>query len=151
MNPLSALYGAGVGLRNRLYDSGALRAHKLRGPVVSVGSISAGGAGKTPFLIMLGELLKQRDIDFDVLSRGYGRKSKGVKLVDPTGSPEDFGDEPLLIARKLGVPVIVGEDRLSRGNLPRGSLGRKLICWMTDFSIAAWRVTSTLRWSRSTT
>ncbi len=123
MNPLSALYGAGVGLRNRLYDSGALRAHKLRGPVISVGSISAGGAGKTPFLIMLGELLKQRDIDFDVLSRGYGRKSKGVKLVDPTGSPEDFGDEPLLIARKLGAPVIVGEDRFVAGQFAERKFG----------------------------
>ena len=90
MNPLSALYGAGVGLRNRLYDSGALRARKLQGPVISVGSISAGGAGKTPFLIMLGELLKQRGIAFDVLSRGYGRKSKGVKLVEPTGSPQEL-------------------------------------------------------------
>ena len=51
--------------------------------MVSIGSISAGGAGKTPFLIMLGELLKQRGIAFDVLSRGYGRKTKGVMLVDP--------------------------------------------------------------------
>ena len=123
MNPLSALYGAGVGLRNRLYDSGALRARKLRGPVISVGSISAGGAGKTPFLIMLGELLKQRGIAFDVLSRGYGRKSKGVKLVEPTGSPKDYGDEPLLIARELDVPVIVGEDRVAAGKFAEQKFG----------------------------
>jgi tetraacyldisaccharide 4'-kinase len=123
VNPLSALYGAGVGLRNRLYDSGTLRAHQLRGPVISVGSISAGGAGKTPFLIMVGELLKQRDIAFDVLSRGYGRKSKGVKLVDSAGSPEDYGDEPLLIARKLGVPVIVGEDRYAAGQFAEQKFG----------------------------
>jgi tetraacyldisaccharide 4'-kinase len=123
MNPLSALYGAGVVLRNRLYDSGTLRAHKLRGPVVSVGSISAGGAGKTPFLIMLGELLKKRDIAFDVLSRGYGRESKGVKLVDPAGSPKDYGDEPLLIARKLGVPVVVGEDRVAAGQFAEQEFG----------------------------
>ena len=123
MNPLSSLYGSGVALRNRLYDSGMVRTHKLRGPVVSVGSISVGGAGKTPFLIMLGEQLRQRSIAFDVLSRGYGRKSKGVKLVDPTGSPEDFGDEPLLIARKLSVPVIVGEDRFAAGQFAEQKFG----------------------------
>lgn len=117
MSILSALYGAGVGLRNRLYDRGTLASRRLRAPVVSVGSISAGGAGKTPFVIMLGELLKQRGIEFDVLSRGYGRESKGVKLVDPAGGPGEFGDEPLLIARKLGVPVIVGEDRFEAGRL----------------------------------
>ena len=123
MNPLSALYGAGVGLRNRLYDSGTLRTHKLQGPVVSIGSISVGGAGKTPFLIMLGELLKQRGIAFDVISRGYGRKSKGVRLVNPAGSPQEFGDEPLLIARKLGVPVIVGEDRYAAGQSAEKKFG----------------------------
>lgn len=123
MNPLSALYGAGVGLRNNFYDRGTLRAQKLQGPVVSIGSISAGGAGKTPFLIMLGELLKQRGIAFDVLSRGYGRKSKGVKLVDLAGSPQEFGDEPLLIARRLGVPVIVGEDRYAAGKFAEAKFG----------------------------
>ena len=112
-----------MALRNRLYDSGTLRTHKLQGPVVSIGSISAGGAGKTPFLIMLGELLKQRGIAFDVLSRGYGRKTKGVRLVDPQGSPQEFGDEPLLIARKLGVPVIVGEDRYAAGQLAEAKFG----------------------------
>jgi tetraacyldisaccharide 4'-kinase len=126
VNPLSALYGAGVALRNRLFDSGTLRTHKLQGPVVSIGSISAGGAGKTPFLIMLGELLKQRDITFNVLSRGYGRKTKGVRLVDPQGSPREFGDEPLLIARKLGVPVIVGEDRYAAGQLAEERFGVQL-------------------------
>jgi tetraacyldisaccharide 4'-kinase len=115
VNPLSVLYGAGVALRNRLFDSGTLRAHNLHGLVVSIGSISAGGAGKTPFLIMLGELLKEQGIAFDVLSRGYGRQTKGVRLVDPAGPAQEFGDEPLLIARKLGVPVIVGEDRYEAG------------------------------------
>jgi len=114
VNPLSALYAAGIGLRNALYDRGAL-SRRLQAPVVSIGSISAGGAGKTPFLIMLGELLKERDIAFNVLSRGYGRKTKGVRLVDPAGSAQEFGDEPLLMARRLGVPVIVGEDRFAAG------------------------------------
>ena len=95
----------------------------LQAPVVSIGSISAGGAGKTPFLIMLGELLKDRGLAFDVLSRGYGRRTKGVALVDPNGTPQEFGDEPLLIARKLGVPVIVGEDRYAAGQFAEQKFG----------------------------
>jgi tetraacyldisaccharide 4'-kinase len=114
MNPLSASYGAITAARNLLYDSGFFSG-KLRGPVVSVGSLSAGGAGKTPFLILLGELLKARDISFDVLSRGYGRAIRGVRLVDAAGSAREFGDEPLLIARKLQVPVVVGESRYDAG------------------------------------
>jgi tetraacyldisaccharide 4'-kinase len=116
LNPLSALYGAGIDSRNRLYDRGTFRAHRLKAPVVSIGSISAGGAGKTPFVILLGELLKQRGLAFNVLSRGYGRRTRGVALVDPAGTPQEFGDEPLLIARKLGAPVIVGGDRYEAGH-----------------------------------
>jgi tetraacyldisaccharide 4'-kinase len=123
LNPLSALYGAGVGIRNRLYDDRTLSVRRLNGPVVSIGSISAGGAGKTPFLIMVGELLRLRGIAFDVLSRGYGRHTKGIALVDPAGSPQEFGDEPLLIARKLGVPVIVGEDRYAAGQFAEQKFG----------------------------
>ncbi|MGE5724526.1 MAG: tetraacyldisaccharide 4'-kinase, partial [Acidobacteriota bacterium] len=115
MSPLSALFGAGVRARNALYDRGALRARRLRGPTISVGNLSVGGAGKTPFVIMLGQQLQARGIQFDVLSRGYGRSSRGVAFVDPQGLARDFGDEPLLIARRLGVPVVVGEDRYAAG------------------------------------
>lgn len=123
MNPLGSLYGAGVDLRNSLYDRGTLSTRRLQAPVISIGSISAGGAGKTPFLIMLGELLQKRGMAFDVLSRGYRRRKKGVRLVDPAGTAEEFGDEPLLIARALGVPVIVGEDRHEAGCFAEESFG----------------------------
>src|SRR5437016_10613780 len=106
MNPLASIFGAGVRLRNALYDRGNLKVRRLQGPVISVGNLSAGGSGKTPFVLLLGELLKARGVKFDVLSRGYGRKSRGVLLVDPAGLPQEFGDEPLLIARKLQIPVI---------------------------------------------
>ena len=115
MNPLSTIYGGVVGARNALYDRGVFRARRLQGAVISVGNLSAGGSGKTPFVLLLGELLKARGVKFDVLSRGYGRQSSGVLLVDPAGLPQQFGDEPLLIARKLQVPVIVGEDRYEAG------------------------------------
>jgi tetraacyldisaccharide 4'-kinase len=115
MNPLSALFGLGVRTRNALYDRGLARAQRLGGPVVSIGNLSVGGAGKTPFVLLLGELLKARGIKFDILTRGYGRKTRGVALVDPAGSANDFGDEPLLLARRLNVPVIVGEGRYPAG------------------------------------
>src|SRR5947199_5878843 len=100
-----------------------MRANKLRGPVVSVGNLSIGGSGKTPFVLLLGDLLKQRGIQFNILSRGYGRRSRGVLLVDPSGSAREFGDEPLLMARRLNVPVIVGEDRYSAGCFAEATFG----------------------------
>jgi tetraacyldisaccharide 4'-kinase len=126
VNPLSALYGAIVRARNDLYDRGTLKIQRLHGPVVSIGNLTVGGSGKTPFLIVLGEMLKQRGVGFDVLSRGYGRATKGVALVVSEGSPRDFGDEPLLIARKLQVPVIVGEDRYAAGQFAEQKFGPQL-------------------------
>ena len=117
MNPLTGLYGAATALRNTLFDRGVLSSRRLEQPVVSVGNLSVGGSGKTPFVIALGELLKARGIRFDVLSRGYGRKTRGVLVVEPDGNAADFGDEPLLIARRLGVPVIVGESRYEAGRV----------------------------------
>jgi tetraacyldisaccharide 4'-kinase len=115
MNPLSAIFGAGVAVRNSLYDRGVFKGRRLSRPVVSIGNLSVGGSGKTPFVIALGELLKARGIAFDVLSRGYGRNAAGISVVDPNGSPEEYGDEPVLIASRLQVPVIVGADRYQAG------------------------------------
>jgi tetraacyldisaccharide 4'-kinase len=126
LNPLSAIYGSIVGTRNALYERRVLSSKRLQGAVVSVGNLSAGGAGKTPFVMLLGELLKSRGVKFDVLSRGYGRKSRGVLLVDPAGLPQEFGDEPLLIARRLQVPVVVGEDRFEAGRFAEARFGLQL-------------------------
>jgi tetraacyldisaccharide 4'-kinase len=126
VNPISAIFGAGVAARNTLYDQKFFKVQKLSRPVVSVGNISVGGSGKTPFVIALGSLLKQRDITFDVLSRGYGRQSSETLVVDPEGTPEQFGDEPLLLARKLQVPVIVGADRYTAGLLAEQKFPSKL-------------------------
>ena len=71
-------------------------------------------------------MLQDRGIPFDVLSRGYGRKTRGVLEVDPNGSPEEFGDEPLLIARRLSCPVIVGESRYHAGLHAEKESGAKL-------------------------
>ncbi|HVZ60255.1 MAG TPA: tetraacyldisaccharide 4'-kinase [Terriglobales bacterium] len=122
----AALFGAAVQARNALYNHGILASRQLQGPVVSVGNLSVGGSGKTPFIIALGELLLARKIPFDVLSRGYGRDSRGALIVDPAGSPRQFGDEPLLIARRLQVPVVLGEERYAAGLLAEQNFGPRL-------------------------
>ena len=126
MTSLSILFGAAVGARNALYNRGVLPSRRLERPVVSIGNLSVGGSGKTPFVLLLGDLLKQRGIAFDVLSRGYGRQTRGVAIVDPGGTPRDFGDEPLLIARKLQVPVILGEERFAAGRVAEECLSSRL-------------------------
>ncbi len=126
MNPLATIYGGVVATRNALYERRILRTRSLQGPVISVGNLSSGGSGKTPFVLLMGEMLNARGIKFDVLSRGYGRKTRGVLLVDPAGLPAQFGDEPLLIARKLQVPVVVGENRHNAGVFAEARFGHQL-------------------------
>lgn len=113
--PLSGLFGGAVALRNRLYDQGTIKIERLARPVVSIGNLRVGGAGKTPFTLHLGKLLQARGIAFDILSRGYRREAKAIRLVDANGTAREFGDEPLLLARQLQVPVIVGADRVAAG------------------------------------
>lgn len=115
--PLVPLYAAAVAARNQVCDRGWQRQQRLRAPVVSIGNLSVGGSGKTPLTIRLAELLRERGLFVDVLSRGYARRSHQVTRVDPSGSWKDYGDEPLLIARQARVPVYVGASRAAAGLL----------------------------------
>lgn len=118
--PLQPLYRTGLLAKNALYKSGLLPVRSLQRPVISIGSLSAGGAGKTPFVLALAQLLEREGISVDVLSRGYGRRSKAVEWVDPSGDAGHFGDEPLDLARQ-GVPVFVGASRFAAGTLAERS------------------------------
>ena len=93
----------------------AVPVRRLRYPVVSIGNLSTGGSGKTPLTIALASALQWRGIRVDVLSRGYGRQGQSIDRVDEHGTAEDFGDEPLLIARVTGVPVYVSPQRYDAG------------------------------------
>jgi tetraacyldisaccharide 4'-kinase len=115
--PLTPLYAAGAMLRSAALRCGLEPVRKLQWPVISVGNLSVGGAGKTPFTIALAQLLVREGMRVDVLSRGYGRQSKAVERVDLDGSAGRFGDEPILIARAAGVPVYVGARRFEAGKL----------------------------------
>jgi tetraacyldisaccharide 4'-kinase len=122
MAPLGALYGAALSAKNLAYERKWLKAKRLGRPVISVGNLSVGGAGKTPLTIRLAELLQAEGIEVDVLSRGYGRSGRATEQVDPAGSALRFGDEPLLIARRTGAPVFVGASRYEAGLLAQASL-----------------------------
>lgn len=115
--PLVSLYAAALGLKDALRRVGVLRVRALQWPVVSVGSLSAGGAGKTPVVIALARLLHEAGWTVDVLSRGYGREGRGAEQVRAGAdrSAVRFGDEPVLIAQQTELPVWVGADRFAAG------------------------------------
>lgn len=91
---------------------GLRRPASLAVPVVVVGNLSVGGTGKTPLVIALAKGLRERGLRVGVISRGYGRRSKGVRLVMQDSDAAEVGDEPLLIAAASGAPVVVGEKRV---------------------------------------
>ncbi len=124
LSPFAALYGAALAAKNLGYDRGWLRARGLEWPVVSVGNLSVGGAGKTPIVMELARLLRLHAVPVDVLSRGYGRAdARRVERVDKHGDAGRYGDEPLLIARGAGVPVYVGASRWAAGRLAEREAG----------------------------
>ncbi|MCB9264494.1 MAG: tetraacyldisaccharide 4'-kinase [Lewinellaceae bacterium] len=109
--PFSFLYGIGVGLRNALYSRGLLKGVEFNVPVISVGNLSVGGAGKTPHIEYLIRLLKDY-IEVATLSRGYRRKTKGFLAVNTRMNAEQVGDEPLQFKRKFpDIQVTVSESR----------------------------------------
>lgn len=105
------LYGLAIGMRNMLYDIGLVRSSSFNVPIISVGNLTVGGAGKTPHIEYLIRLLKDY-IYVSTLSRGYKRKSKGFQWVSLNNDATQVGDEPLQFKRKFpGVFVAVSESR----------------------------------------
>jgi tetraacyldisaccharide 4'-kinase len=109
--PLVPLYAGIVAAKGWLFDRELLPHRRLGRAVISVGSLSAGGAGKTPVVLMLAEQLTQRGFEVRILTRGYGRRRRFPERVDPKGDATRFGDEPILLARRSGALVYVGGDR----------------------------------------
>jgi tetraacyldisaccharide 4'-kinase len=115
--PLAPLYAVGSAVRDLRIRRGWEPVRRLGWPVISVGNLSTGGAGKTPLAIALARLLTAKGWQVDVLSRGYGRINRQPALVRVDGTAAEFGDEPLLIARETGVPVYVARQRYDAGLL----------------------------------
>lgn len=112
--PLSLLYRLVVALRRALFRGGVLRAVRLPVPVVIVGNITVGGAGKTPLTCALAEALRERGWRPGVVSRGYGGSADTARAVAAMDDPRVVGDEPLIFAA-MSLPVWIGRDRVAAG------------------------------------
>lgn len=111
--PLSVLYRMATDIRNILYDKGILSSEEFDFPVICIGNITAGGTGKTPHAEYLINLLRN-DFRVALLSRGYKRKSRGVRIASQSSTTLEIGDEPLQIYRKFpGTLVVVDSDRVN--------------------------------------
>ena len=110
LRPLSWVFGMLAALRRGAYRRHLLRRVRLPVPVVVVGNITAGGAGKTPLVAALVEALRARGRHPGIVSRGYGRCTRGARAVHAEDDARDTGDEPLMLVA-TGVPVWVGADR----------------------------------------
>lgn len=110
--PVSILFGALAGARRLAYRVGVLRSEAVAVPVVVVGNVVAGGAGKTPVAIALVRHLQARGLRPGVVSRGHGRGPRDCREVRLDANPADVGDEPLLVARSTRAPVFVAPSRV---------------------------------------
>lgn len=113
--PVSIVYGSLIAVRRWLYDRDVLRAQRLPVPVIVVGNVVVGGAGKTPTVLALLQHLKNQGWTPGVVSRGHGRQGDGVLELDLDTPAEVGGDEPVLIRRSADVPVFVARQRAEAG------------------------------------
>lgn len=111
--PLSWVYGGLWRVRSALFRWGFKRSEGLPVPVVVVGNVVVGGAGKTPTVIEMVRHLQAQGWRPGIVSRGHGRRGEQALEVTPRSAPAESGDEPLLLARATGVPVVVGRRRVA--------------------------------------
>ena len=115
--PLAALYGVVVALRRALYGWGWCRAQTLPVPVIVVGNLIVGGAGKTPTVMAIVRLLRRQGRVPGIVSRGHGRHGAACLEVRSGMPASECGDEPLLLHLRTGAPVVVGRDRVAAARL----------------------------------
>jgi tetraacyldisaccharide 4'-kinase len=117
LQPLSAVYGLAVRLRRTCYAHGWLASRSPGVPVVVVGNLTVGGTGKTPLVIWLATALGAAGHRPGIVLRGYGSRVRAARLVGTADAAAEVGDEALLLARRLAVPVAVGTDRVAAARL----------------------------------
>ena len=126
--PLSLMMGILVRFRNWMYDTGMLNSDRLPVPVISVGALTVGGAGKTPVVRYLARRLRDAGYRPAVLSRGYGRKTSTTRHAPPGATWQEVGDEPAFLASMLpDVPVVVGPSRTAAGRLAIEQYGANVL------------------------
>jgi tetraacyldisaccharide 4'-kinase len=140
--PASVVFRGVVAVRRALFRAGVLRSQRLPVPVVVVGNITAGGAGKTPLTGALAEGLRQRGLHPGIVSRGHGGSARGPRAVAPGDDAREVGDEPLIHAA-AGFPVWVGRDRVAAA---RGLLAANPACdvLLSDDGLQHYRLARTI-------
>jgi tetraacyldisaccharide 4'-kinase len=111
--PISLVFGVIIAIRRWLFKVGVFEQTRFPVPVIVVGNIYVGGTGKTPLVIWLSRQLRAHGFVPGVISRGYGGDASRVVEINAQMSPDDIGDEPLLILQRAGVPLVVGRNRVS--------------------------------------
>ncbi|MDD2714553.1 MAG: tetraacyldisaccharide 4'-kinase [Candidatus Wallbacteria bacterium] len=101
----------GLYLLDRFYHS--LRYRKVNRPVISIGNLHAGGTGKTTLTAEIGEYLTKKGLNIVILSRGYKAGLRGNHKLEPGADPDQYGDEPVMLAERTGIPVLIGKNRLA--------------------------------------
>lgn len=119
--PVALVYGLAVALRRALLRAGFLRTQSAGCPVIVVGNVVAGGSGKTPVVMALIDGLRAQGWTPGVISRGHGRRSRAVVVLDDATAPEDGGDEPVLVRRLTGAPVAVAARRIDAARALRAA------------------------------
>ena len=129
--PLSLLFSVVVRVRNFLYERGVLRSEQLPLHVISVGNLTVGGTGKTPFVLWLARLLHAQQYRVGILSRGYKGKNNGVTTVGTDGraqaTPEEVGDEAVMLARTFCGVVLAGRDRVRAARFAQKTYGVEVL------------------------
>lgn len=128
----SGLYGLGANVVNLSYDLGLSAPGRLPAPVVGVGNLAMGGVGKTPLVVAVVEALLGMGLPAGIISRGYGGKNTtGVTWVSrgqgPVAAARDVGDEPVMLARRLAVPVAVAAERFLAGQEMLAKTGARVL------------------------
>jgi len=137
------LYELAVRLRVAAYETQYLKQKRLDAVVISIGNIVLGGTGKTPMVEYVARYIKSEDHSVAVLTRGYGRESSGMRVLNDTrrsadvaqageaaraNSHQEYGDEPLMLARALGnVPVIINKNRYEGGRWAEREVGAEIL------------------------
>ena len=129
--PLSVLFSSVVRVRNFLYEKGILRSEQPPLHIISVGNLTVGGTGKTPFVLWLARLLHAQHHRVAILSRGYKGKNKEVTTVGTDGrvqaTPEEVGDEAVMLARTFSGVVLAGRDRVRAARLAQETYGAEVL------------------------
>jgi tetraacyldisaccharide 4'-kinase len=112
LRPIAWVFGVLRAVREKLYNWGIFKTHRLPVPVIVIGNVVAGGVGKTPVVIELVQRLQHMGYRPGVVSRGYGRQKSDCHVVTDTSTCSDAGDEPLLIAHACQAPVAVASSRV---------------------------------------